>query len=160
MNAISVARLQLVYPELSRRIYQMAQMLDFDIEVTQGLRTYAEQDALYNQVPQVTKARGGYSWHNFGLAVDIVPEISGTGIPDWNTRHPAWGRAIEVGESCGLVSGSTWRAFPDWPHFQLTGKFPVTPNDEVRAIYAQSGDIRDVWKAAFPMQVTDIDLGT
>ena len=36
------------------------------------LRIFAEQDALFNARPQVTKAKGGQSYHNYGLAVDIV----------------------------------------------------------------------------------------
>ena len=64
-------------------------MIQFDFEVTQGLRTYAEQDALYAQgrtVPGeiVTNAAAGYSWHNFGNAVDLVPEDITIGQPDWN----------------------------------------------------------------------------
>jgi peptidoglycan L-alanyl-D-glutamate endopeptidase CwlK len=41
-----------------------------------GHRTWAEQDSLYSKGrttpgPKVTNARGGFSNHNFGLAVDI-----------------------------------------------------------------------------------------
>lgn len=36
------------------------------------LRTFAEQDALFNAKPQVTKAKGGQSYHNYGLAIKPV----------------------------------------------------------------------------------------
>lgn len=44
----------------------------------QGLRTFAQQQALYNQGRTtagniVTKAKAGQSYHNYGLAIDIVP---------------------------------------------------------------------------------------
>ena len=39
--------------------------------VTQGLRTFAEQDKLYAQRPKVTNAKGGQSIHNYGLAFDF-----------------------------------------------------------------------------------------
>jgi peptidoglycan L-alanyl-D-glutamate endopeptidase CwlK len=45
--------------------------------ITSGVRTIAEQDAIY-QIGRskpgklVTNARGGQSYHNFGCAVDVV----------------------------------------------------------------------------------------
>jgi peptidoglycan LD-endopeptidase CwlK len=118
--------------------------------ITQGLRTWAEQAALYAQgrtVPGkiVTDAPPGSSWHNYGLAFDIVP-MTDVG-PDWNITHPVWQRLIAVGESQGLVAGALFRAFPDRPHFQLTGRFPVTPDDEVRQIYENEG-LQALWQQA------------
>jgi len=153
MNVISIARLMDVHVELSRLITYMSQLLTFDIEVTAGLRTWAEQDALYAQgrtTPGaiVTHAPGGFSWHNFGLAVDLVPEDITPGQPDWNLNNPVWAKMVSVAQSVGLVSGAEWNgADKDTPHVQLTGRFPVTPNDEVRAIFQQGG-ITAVWTAA------------
>jgi peptidoglycan LD-endopeptidase CwlK len=154
VNAISQARLLAVYPGLASLIQQLAQTLTFDIEVTQGLRTWAEQDALYAQgrtTPGeiVTHAPGGFSWHNFGLAVDLVPEDLTPGQPDWNLNNPVWARMVSIAESVGLVSGAEWHGTDlDTPHVQLTGRFPVSPDDEVRGIF-QSGGIPAVWTAAF-----------
>jgi peptidoglycan L-alanyl-D-glutamate endopeptidase CwlK len=153
MNAISQARLMTVHPNLAYRINQMRQLLDFDFEVTQALRTWPEQDAIYAQgrtTPGsiVTHAPGGFSWHNYGLAVDLVPEDITPGQPDWNLNNPVWGKMVSVAESVGLVSGAEWNgADKDTPHTQLTGRFPMTPNDEVRAIFKQGG-ITAVWTAA------------
>ncbi len=128
-----------------------------DIRVTQSYRPMAEQEALYAQgrtAPGdvVTNARAGFSWHCFGLAVDVAP-LTPQGV-DWNTSHPVWHRILVVGDSLGLVSGAEWRTFPDWPHFQQTGIFPVTPNDEVRTLFA-AGGLQAVWNAAFiPSQET------
>ena len=52
------------------------------VRIAQGLRTFAEQDALYAQGrtkpgAKVTNAKGGQSIHNYGLAVDIYPVING-----------------------------------------------------------------------------------
>lgn len=157
MDNVSEERLELVHPELARRIRQMADMLELEgvhIRVTQGLRSWTEQMNLWlkgrdiqgnvidaNKV--VTKARPGYSWHQFGLAVDVVP-IDAVGQPDWNVDHPVWKRIVQVGESLGLVSGSEWRTFPDWPHFQLTGKLPTSPDDAVRQTFKQGGTLA-VW---------------
>lgn len=160
MDSVSEARLASVCPQLADKIRQMATMLATEnivIRVTQGLRTWDEQQALYNQgrtTPGkiVTNAQPGYSYHNFGLAVDCVI-MNSDNLPDWNSTHPAWKRMISVGESLGLVSGSEWRTFPDFPHFQLTGVLPVSPNNMVRELYKDSG-MQAVWaKATNPIPV-------
>jgi predicted transcriptional regulator len=56
-----------------------------------------------------------------------------------------WQRMLAVGNSVGLVEGAEWRTFPDWPHFQLTGKWPVTPDDEVRQVFLDGGMLA-VWE--------------
>lgn len=150
MDPISEARLLNVHPKLAGRVRQMAEMLEGEnitIRVTQGLRTWADQAALYAQgrtTPGkiVTNAQPGHSYHNFGLAIDVAP-FDGN-IPDWSVDHPAWKRIVAVGESLGLQSGSEWRTFPDWPHFQMTGQLPVSPDDAVRAAY-ETGGIEAVW---------------
>lgn len=156
MDAVSESRLQNVFPALADKVRQMAVMLEqegIEIRVVQGLRTTAEQDALYAQGrngdkrPRVTNCPGGHSYHNFGLAVDCVPSQFGPDKPfssDWNASHPAWKRMEAIGISLGLDSGSKWRTFPDAPHFQLTGKYPEgSPSDEIRTL-AQDG-LPKVW---------------
>lgn len=157
MDSISIARLQNVAPSLAAKVEQMADMLESEgirFRVTQALRSWSQQDALYAQgrtAPGsvVTNAPGGYSWHNFGMAVDCVPSLGGEAYsPDWNENHPAWKRMEAVGQSVGLVSGATWRTFPDAPHFQLTGRFPESaPTDEVRQLF-RDGGMQEVWKEA------------
>lgn len=149
MNTISRSRLASVYPPLASLIMQMSQGLFFEIEVSQGLRTWAEQDALYAQgrtAPGeiVTDVPGGYSMHCFGLAVDLVPEDIQPGQPDWDLSHPSWQKMIQLGESIGLASGSTWRTFPDNPHFYPSG-LPPEPTDQMRAQFT-SGQIAEVWE--------------
>jgi len=154
MDTVSELRLAQVYPGLADKVRAIAAQLEaegIDIRVTQSLRTEAEQNALYAQGRTtagqiVTNASWGTSWHNFGLAVDVAP-LTPQGI-DWDIHHPVWGRIVDVGRSVGLTSGAEWRTFPDWPHLQITGRFPVTPNDEVRTIFGTSG-LAGVWEAAF-----------
>jgi peptidoglycan L-alanyl-D-glutamate endopeptidase CwlK len=150
MDAISEARLGEVHPKLAEKIRSMAEMLELEnitIRVVQSMRSWKEQAELYAQGRTepgqvVTNAKPGTSWHNYGLAVDVAPFDSG--VPDWNAAHPAWKRIVAVGESVGLVSGSSWRTFPDWPHFQLTGQLPVSPDDSVRAEF-ETGGIQAIW---------------
>lgn len=144
LDAVSIARLQLVNPALSVLITRMAEFLDqegISFRVTQGLRTWAEQDALYAQGRTaagniVTNAKGGESYHNLGCAADLVPMDP---VPDWNVSHPAWQRMLQCGISLGLTEGAKW-CHPDNPHFQLQGRFPANaPDDEARQIYQNQG---------------------
>lgn len=154
MDSISEQRLNEVFPVLCAKIQELAGMLEDEgiiIRVTQGLRTVEEQDALYAQgrtAPGkiVTNCKGGNSYHNFGLAVDCVPSLPGnTYIPDWNAQHPTWKRMEELAAELGLQVGASWRTFPDAPHFQLNGRFPVgAPDDELRQIF-QDGGLAAVW---------------
>jgi len=147
---VSLDRLAQVHAKLAAAIQQMdAAAPEISLQVTQGLRSWIEQEQLYAQGRSapgkiVTNVRGGYSWHNYGLAVYLVPEDIQPGQPDWNITHPAWSRLWELGRQVGLVEGVVWRTFPDAPHFQLTGKFPMTPNDEVRQLFGEGG-ILAVW---------------
>jgi len=154
MDSISETRLQQVNPVLSEKIHTLATMLELEgiiFRVTQGLRTWAEQAALYAQgrtTPGniVTNAPPGYSYHQFGLAVDVVPMDQDPPQPDWNIQHPVWKRIIAVGESLGLVSGSCFSTIKDWPHFQYTdGVFPESPNDELRQVLQNEG-LEAIWQ--------------
>jgi peptidoglycan L-alanyl-D-glutamate endopeptidase CwlK len=165
MGPISLARLELVHPVLALLTRILEVQLGQEIGVTQGFRPAKEQAALYAQGRQtldqvnqlrvkvgwapiteaenvvVTAAAPGYSWHEFGCAVDVVPENT-MGVPDWNINHPVWQKLVKMGESLGLRSGISWK---DEPHFQWTGIFPVTPNDEVRQLFAWGGTIK-IWQ--------------
>jgi D-alanyl-D-alanine carboxypeptidase len=95
---------------------------------TQGFRTYAEQDALYQQgrtTPGsiVTHARGGKSLHNFGLAIDFVSDRQ-LGVPG---VQPGWDKSdfealIGACMAYGVYSGA---AFHDFPHVQLMAAPPL-----------------------------------
>lgn len=100
-----------------------------DWKVICGLRTYAEQDALYAKRPRVTKARGGQSMHNFGLAADLCLFRDGEDIwsPDSGTNSiykPVATAAHEI----GLVWGGDWTSIYDPGHVQL-GEMSVATLD-------------------------------
>src|SRR5207247_3376552 len=102
-----------------------------EVRVVQGLRTIDEQNKLYNQPrdgrdndgdgriderdEKVTNARGGYSNHNYGLAVDLVRFKNGQ--PDWNDLE-AFRIISREAKKLGLESGADWK-FVDRPHVQL-----------------------------------------
>lgn len=122
MDKASADRLAKVHPELKARVERTINGLaakGFDVRVVQGLRTYAEQDALYAQGRTrkgaiVTKARGGSSNHNFGLAVDCCPFKSGK--PDWNDGKAFNAIGVE-GKKNKLNWGGDWK-FVDKPHLE------------------------------------------
>ena len=130
MDAVSESRLSQVYPILADKIRQMAVQLQAQnilIRVVQGLRTSAQQDALYAQGRTqpgnvVTNCPGGHSYHNFGLAVDCVPSINGFEMlyaPDWNASHPAWKAMIAAGEGLGWFPARNGRLSRIIPTFSL-----------------------------------------
>ncbi|RXZ84157.1 M15 family peptidase [Paenibacillaceae bacterium] len=94
------------------------------ILITQGLRTIAEQDALYAQgrtAPGkiVTNARGGYSNHNFGVAIDFVLlQPDGRNI-SWDVNKD-WMTVVEIAKEMGFSWGGDWTSFKDYPHFEMT----------------------------------------
>lgn len=161
MDNISEARLQELYPPLADKARQGADILSGEgivIRVTQGLRSWSQQHSLWlqgrdpagNVVDKrkvVTNADGGHSWHNLGLAFDVCPDdptLAGFQA-DWDLAHPAWKRIVEVYKGLGLDSGATWRTFKDWPHFQMTGRFPEgAPDGECRQLF-RDGGMQAVW---------------
>ena len=163
MDKSSEARLKLVHPVLASKVRQMAATLlaeGIEIRVVQGLRTYQEQAALYakgrtTRGPIVTKAKPGYSYHNCGLAVDLIPGVRGSKPwqPNWTDRQhgkltPDYARMVELGKSVGLVSGSDFQSLIDDPHFQMTGSFPIgCPPEPARELMAK-GDLKAVWTMA------------
>lgn len=126
MNTASQSRLAKVHPKLAKGVTAMIEALAAEgltVEVVQGLRTFAEQDALFAQGRTkpgqvVTQAKGGQSNHNYGLAVDLCPFVGGK--PQWNDNKGF----IRIGAAAakqGLHWGGDWKKFIDKPHVQLGG---------------------------------------
>lgn len=125
------------------------------ILVTQGLRSWEEQDQLYAKgrtVPPlgkaniVTNAKGGQSYHNFGLAFDIVV-LDSVGKADWDTSHPGWATAASIGKSLGLEWGGDFKSIKDLPHYQYTGGLSL---DRCRELFPAGFD--SLWA-----EVTKVD---
>ena len=149
LDNISMARLANVHPEVSRRIQNLASQLDFPIRVTYGIRTVAQQDALWsigrdaagNVIGRtVTDAKGTASNHVMGLAADIVPMDLVDGDPDWNENSASWQRIVALAPTCGLRDG---KSFKDEPHLELI-EVPEIPTEETQNTYLQAG-VEAVW---------------
>jgi peptidoglycan L-alanyl-D-glutamate endopeptidase CwlK len=100
------------------------------------LRTIDEQNKLFNQgrtAPGkiVTNARGGLSYHNYGLAIDIVliHDTDGDGDFDkavWDVKTDFdkdggsdWMEVVAIFKQYGWTWGGDWK-FVDPPHFEKT----------------------------------------
>jgi peptidoglycan LD-endopeptidase CwlK len=102
------------------------------VRITQGLRTFAEQDALYQQGrtsagKKVTNAKAGQSVHNFGFAIDICLIIDGKiaswdTAKDWDNDQVAdWYECVKIFAKHGWEWGGNWKKFKDLPHFDKKG---------------------------------------
>lgn len=104
-----------------------------DLLVTCTLRDAEAQRALYAQGRSapgaiVTWADAGDSYHQYGVALDVVPLLNGK--PVWGTVAPAdlalWQRVGAIGERCGLEWAGRWsKRKREYPHFQFTGGLAV-----------------------------------
>lgn len=119
-------KLQGVHPTVAakaRQLISQAYKEGIPIIITQGFRSVEEQNELYAQGRTkpgkiVTNARGGYSYHNFGLAFDFAV-LNPDGSVNWNV-DAKWKRVGQIGKSLGLEWGGDWTSFKDYPHFQYT----------------------------------------
>ncbi len=105
---------------MARALVQKAALSGICVKIICGFRTYAEQDALYAQgrtMPGniVTKAKGGYSNHNFGIAFDIGVFEGNKYLGD----SPKYKAVGVLGTDLGLEWGGNWKNIVDQPHFQL-----------------------------------------
>ena len=108
----------------ARAVIVKAAAVGITIKALSGLRTYADQNALYEQGRskpgrRVTNARGGYSNHNFGIAFDICV-FEGSKYIGESPKYKAIGA---IGMDLGLAWGGNWQTIKDEPHFQLPPKW-------------------------------------
>jgi len=91
------------------------------VAVVEGYRSIEEQNALYAQGRTrsgniVTNAKGGYSYHNFGLAIDFCI-FDENKQPRWSVNDK-WMSVIRMAEGIGFESGIRWKSIVDPPHLQ------------------------------------------
>jgi len=93
----------------------------FEWLAVEGRRTIAKQDSYFAQgrtTPGkvITKAKGGQSAHNFGLAADLVP-VRNNDLW-WDAPKDLWKEAADIAKDIGLVPGFYFRSIFDAPHFE------------------------------------------
>ena len=136
-DKITLERIKLLHPKLIYEAYDIYKEICESLtgrslcRFAYTLRTFAEQDQLFAKRPKVTNARGGQSYHNYGLAVDIVllvdKDKNGTfETASWETNvdfdsdgKADWQEVVAIFKRYGWEWGGDWK-FVDTPHFQKT----------------------------------------
>lgn len=116
----TIATLHPKVQPVARELIRAAVSAGIKVKAISGLRSYGEQDALYEQGRSrpgriVTNARGGYSNHNFGIAFDVGIFEDGRYVDN----SPMYRAVGTLGKSLGLEWGGDWKSIQDDPHFQL-----------------------------------------
>jgi len=109
-------------PRLERdikRFVRYAKYLQVPCRVTEGFRSLERQNELYKQRPRVTNAKAGESFHNYGVAFDIVP------LDGYNISSRRWLVLGTIGELMGYKWGGRWTGFVDKPHMELTFHYTI-----------------------------------
>lgn len=136
----TIERIALMHPKLREEVYNLYEDVCDRLtgkafcRFSHTLRTFAEQRELYalgrtKEGKIVTQAREGFSYHNYGLAIDIVlidgknaswdakKDFDGDGKSDWM-------EVVQTFKEYGWEWGGDWR-FKDAPHFQKTLGYSV-----------------------------------
>lgn len=128
-------RLDDLHPKVKRakdQLIRNCQNKQIEIRITQGLRTFDEQNELYAQGRTkpgniVTYAKGGQSYHNYGLAIDFVVIDPVRKQPVWDHSFDGnqngrsdWVEVAEEAKKLGFEWGGDWQGFKDYPHLQMT----------------------------------------
>lgn len=122
-DTISIQRVSQLHPKIRDEVKILIDQVeatmpaDTSIRVVQGLRTIAEQDAIYAKgrtAPGaiVTKARGGKSYHNYGTAFDYCTIKNGK--ISWEVYQPM----VAIFKAAGYTWGGDFQTIVDKPHFQ------------------------------------------
>lgn len=124
-DAISLQRVEELHPavreDFKNFITDAENALGITIRVTQGGRTFEEQQALYDQGRTkpgkiVTKAKPGLSYHQYWLATDLGELINNGKDIDWNYDMS---HLVPFAEKYGITWGGNFPgSFKDYPHFE------------------------------------------
>lgn len=119
------------------------------LTVSYTLRSMERQAQLYAQGrtipgPIVTNARPGHSFHNYGLALDVVPTEL-LALSNWGdtSEHQArtdrlWARVGAIGKGVGFRWGGDFAHIRDRPHFEWSAGLTLA---QVRAGRRPSADM-------------------
>ena len=128
-----------LHPGMQKEVKQLlnnAQEAGLNVMLQQGHRSEAEQAKLS---PDVTSAKPGQSYHQYGLAVDVVFTDAHC-HPSWSENHD-WQALGKAGKEAGLKWGGDWKGKKDRPHFQ----HPTEQNiSTIQKIFKASG-MQKLW---------------
>lgn len=112
---------------LRNKLYEDIKIsLGLEMRMTEGLRSIQDQAMRYAQGrtmpgPIVTRAKPGYSFHNYGLAFDSCFKGKDPYLETLRTHDPkhyeyCWKKFGDLAKSHGLFWGGDFKTLPDRPH--------------------------------------------
>jgi len=122
-DTTSIPRLALLHPAVrdifKKFIEDSENGLNITLRIVQGLRTFAEQDAIYAEgrtLPGhiVTFARAGQTYHCYGAAIDILHLLNGNA--DWEFDY----HKLLPFMPSGMTWGGSFTNLKDMDHFEYT----------------------------------------
>jgi len=126
-DTISIQRVKSLHPKViddfRNFITDAENALGIVIRVSQGYRSFEEQAELYalgrtKAGKIVTKAKPGSSYHQYGLAVDLVELVKNGKELDWNYDMS---KLVPYADKYQIAWGGNWSGgFKDYPHFEKT----------------------------------------
>jgi peptidoglycan L-alanyl-D-glutamate endopeptidase CwlK len=138
------------------RVLDRMRQKGFDAVIAETIRTPERQEFLFGFGREYDDGRGVvtnsrsalYSWHGYGLAVDIV-----SGAHGWDAPASFWQALEECAMAEDLTSGADWNRngvhdekLCDKPHVQWwCAGMRVSPSDHARELYRDHG-VEWVWK--------------
>ena len=141
-DAASISKIALLHPKLRQEVTDIIIAIETlslpanaKVRIVQGLRTIDEQNALYAQGRTkpgniVTNAKGGSSYHNYGLAIDFVlmydKDNNGSfEALSWDINYDFdkdgkkdWMEVVNEFKNNGWEWGGDWHSIIDNPHLQ------------------------------------------
>ncbi|MFJ5714545.1 M15 family metallopeptidase [Neobacillus sp. NPDC093127] len=119
-----------IVKERTKQLVQQAADKGIVIVITDGFRSADDQNRLYEKGRSaegsiVTYAKGGESYHNFGLAIDFALKTP-SGNVIWDMEYDGnkngkadWTEVVSLAKALGFEWGGDWAKFKDYPHLQM-----------------------------------------
>jgi peptidoglycan LD-endopeptidase CwlK len=119
-----------IVKEQSNQLIQQSAAKGIVIVITDDFRSMEDQDVLYEKGRSaegniVTHARGGESFHNFGLAIDFAIKTLSENVI-WDMQYDGnqngkadWNEVVELAKALGFEWGGDWAEFKDYPHLEM-----------------------------------------
>ncbi|MRX74058.1 M15 family peptidase [Bacillus lacus] len=128
-----------LHPEVEQKTEELvnsAAEIGIEVVITEGFRSIERQNDLYERGRSapgsiVTNARGGDSYHNYGLAVDFALRTP-DGDVTWDMEYDGngngqsdWMEVVEIAKNLGFEWGGDWQHFRDYPHLQMNFGYSI-----------------------------------
>lgn len=146
LSSAELAKVNKLFPPMREAAKDfLAEARGINAVITSSYRSLADQKKLYAKGRTtsgkiVTNSQPGYSYHNYGMAIDMAFDDK----DPWSPLHP-WHRLGEIGKAHGFEWGGDWLspAPRDMPHFQMTFGWKV---QQLYFEYKRTWLLAEVWK--------------